>query len=114
MNKDELRQALDAASLSELASGLDDERRDAVDHVIDQFRSIDAVVRLPNQTLDEGDNAAAELSGQPDKRKRNNAPKNEIENHVHPDAHDSVSNRGPKSAAYNHKWTLETKDNFSS
>jgi len=21
---------------------------------------------------------------------------------------------GPKSAAYNHKWTLETKDNFSS
>jgi hypothetical protein len=47
MNKDELRQALDAASLSDLASDLDGERRDAVDHVIDQFRSIDAVVRLP-------------------------------------------------------------------
>jgi len=42
---------------------------------------------------DEGDNAAAELSGQPDKRKRNNAAKDEIKNHVHPGAHDNVSNR---------------------
>jgi hypothetical protein len=48
MNKDELRQALDPAALFDLASDLDGERRDAVDHVIDQFRSIDAVVRLPN------------------------------------------------------------------
>ena len=44
----ELRQALDAAALSDLASDLDGERRDAVEHVIDQFRSTDAVVRLPN------------------------------------------------------------------
>jgi hypothetical protein len=35
-------------------------------------------IKLPNKALDEGDNAAAELSGQPNKRKRNNAPKNEI------------------------------------
>jgi hypothetical protein len=47
MNKDELRQALDAASLSDLASDLDGERRDAADHAIDEFRSIEAVVRLP-------------------------------------------------------------------
>ena len=44
----ELRQAPDAAALSDLASDLDGERRDAVEHVIDQFRSTDAVVRLPN------------------------------------------------------------------
>jgi hypothetical protein len=48
---------------------------------------------LPNKALDEGDNAAAELSGQLNKRKRNNAPKNEIQNDVHPHAHDSVSDR---------------------
>jgi hypothetical protein len=50
-------------------------------------------IKLPNKALDEGDNATAELSGQLDKRERNNAPKNEIKNYVHPHAHDSVSDR---------------------
>jgi len=36
------------------------------------------IVKLPNKALDEGDNATAELSGQLNKRKRNNAPKDEI------------------------------------
>jgi hypothetical protein len=35
-------------------------------------------IKLTNKALDEGDNATAELSGQLDKRERNNAPKNEI------------------------------------
>jgi hypothetical protein len=50
-------------------------------------------IKLPSKVRDEGDNTAAELSGQPNKRKRNNASKNEIQNDVHPGAHDNVSNR---------------------
>jgi hypothetical protein len=44
-DKEQLRQALCAALPHDLASDLDDEYRDAVNHVIDQFRTINAINR---------------------------------------------------------------------
>ena len=47
MDKNELRPAFCAASPFDLASSLDDEYRDAVDSILDQFRSIVAVYKPP-------------------------------------------------------------------
>jgi hypothetical protein len=51
MNKEKLRQALYAASPHDLCSDEDNTYRDAIDHVIDQFRSIDAHPKLTHTTV---------------------------------------------------------------